>query len=260
MIFLTKRLLLSCIAGFFTSLMLVLLLMYPTALAFYPLVGALCLGLTFLFFWTHGSSLRSLMSRMYVLLLVFICAVVVLFSLLEWAVFVWLMIIGCGVVIGLFFFRELRPAVALTAHVDKAFRRALMMLWVFNAYALATGVFAFNLFFPNVSFVYFDLLGSMMFGGVSIMILRLYFDVPFSRLILWGLLVVLLALEVMWVIHLFPFGYFASAFFVTWLWYLVQLFVRFHISTHGILWKRQRWFLIENVALLILFFVLIRWI
>ena len=78
---------------------------------------------------------------------------------------------------------------------------------------------------------------------------------------LQALIMSLVMWEVMWVMHFLPLGYLSLGALVAWLWYLLQLFVRFHLSKQGVVWKKQIIFLLSNLVLyfsVLYFFV--RWI
>lgn len=87
------------------------------------------------------------------------------------------------------------------------------------------------------------------------------YGLVYSKKFLFASLVIALCLaEVAYIIALWPLGYFASSFIVTWVWYLLWLFLRFFISNEGIDMERQRWFLIINAVLLLVFlFFVVRW-
>jgi len=67
-------------------------------------------------------------------------------------------------------------------------------------------------------------------------------------------------MEIFWALYLLPFGYIVLGFFATWIWYVMLLLIRFHISTEGIRWKEQTRFLMGNGILFVAMLFLIRWI
>lgn len=72
-------------------------------------------------------------------------------------------------------------------------------------------------------------------------------------------LIFLLFCELGVVVFLWPVGYFISAFFVTWAWYLTWLLFRFDLS-EGINWPKQKYFVVSNVVLMIVFLAsIVRW-
>ena len=137
----------------------------------------------------------------------------------------------------------------------------MMLLWVFDAYAISTTLFAVSLFFPEVSFWVLVILSGVVYAYISFMIWRMYFNLKFKKNWLWLSIVTLFMIELVWVMHLLPYGYLASGLLVTWVWYMLQLFIRFHFGPKGVVWKKQTLFLISNVVLyclILLFFV--RWV
>jgi hypothetical protein len=50
-------------------------------------------------------------------------------------------------------------------------------------------------------------------------------------------------------------------FLFTWVWYIINLLIRFNLTAQGIIWKKQLFFLISNFILYFLFlFFFVRWI
>lgn len=168
-------------------------------------------------------------------------------------------------------------------YTAKPFRRFIMMLWVFNVYALTTFFFALKFFFPTgmfqlfwlherapfianaipqgFFFVFLVLIAGIFSTAVSIIIWRMYYQAGLQHFLVWGALVGLITMELMWVLHLLPFDYAVLGFLLTWIWYVVQLFVRFHFSRKGIDWKSQRAFLLVNFGLFLLFLIFfVRWV
>lgn len=168
-------------------------------------------------------------------------------------------------------------------YTAKPFRRYIMMLWVFNVYALATFIFALKFFFPTgmfqlfwlkthvpliaglipqgLSFVVLIVLAGIFTGVISVIIWKMYYMAELKSFLIWGALVSLVTMELMWMIHLLPFDYAVLGFLLTWIWYVVQLFVRFHFSKKGINWKTQKHFLIINGLLFALFLIFfVRWV
>ncbi len=143
----------------------------------------------------------------------------------------------------------------------KTLRRMIMMLWVFDVYAAVTTLLALSVFFISIPFWVWGLLLAIVFSYISIMIWKQYFKVHPKHFSLWGIILGLIMLEIVWVIHLLPFGYLVLGFLVTWLWYILQLFIRFHLTPQKIVWRKQRTFLLVNAVLYaILLFFIVRWI
>jgi len=146
-------------------------------------------------------------------------------------------------------------------YTSRTFRRYAMMVIVFDAYALMTFLFALSSFFVRSHFFLTAVIGGgVLFGMLSVHIWRMYFQVDRQSLIIWGGIVGLACVQLVWVIHLLPFAYAVLGLFMTWVWYLMQLFVRFHLGERGIIWRKQAIFLGTNAALYaaVLFFF-VRW-
>lgn len=188
-------------------------------------------------------------------------ALVGLLSVIEEIELRYLIILVGGLIQGFLHASLLTQRETMT-YTYKPFRRFIMMMWVFDAYALSTTFFALVALLPStLLFFIMNVLTGLMFGGISLMIWRLYFHVEIKKFVLWMLLMVFIAIELTWIVHLLPFGYLASGFLVTWVWYVIQLLTRFHFSEKNIVWKDQISFLVTNAILygLILFFF-IRWV
>jgi len=185
---------------------------------------------------------------------------VTLLFLTESNILRWLLIIFSAAV---FFFIAFwaEPRIDHALHIkEKPLRRMMMMVYVFNVYALLVGLFAISLYFQRVSFVILALIGATYSGFAAYMIWRLYYRVKYKELFLWASICGIIVYELMWVMKLLPFGYLALGLLIAWIWYIMQLFVRFHMSTQGIIWKNQISFLTLNVVLYILLVYLIKWI
>ncbi|MBT3418767.1 MAG: hypothetical protein HOC34_00200 [Candidatus Magasanikbacteria bacterium] len=147
------------------------------------------------------------------------------------------------------------------AYAQKPIRRAMMMMWVFVVFSSLCSVFAFTLFFPTWSFLLLSLSGAFVCSVVSFFIWQMYTSFSFRRFFLWLLVVAFIMIEIMWVMRLLPFGYLLLGFLATWVWYVMQLLLRFHFSPNGIMWKKQFSFLLTNGLFFIVFLIyLARWV
>lgn len=189
-----------------------------------------------------------------------VCSFVGLFILSEALWQQWFLMIMCAVLVGGLFGISRYQQQERYYHFKRV-RRTLMMLWVFDAYALTTVLLALAVFFLTVPFWVWGVLIAVLFTYVTIVIWKQYFDVPARQFLFWGLLMFVMMIELVWVMRLLPFGYLVLGFFVTWLWYLLQLFIRFHLQPQGIVWRRHRSFLLVNLSVyVILLLFVIRWI
>jgi hypothetical protein len=182
-----------------------------------------------------------------------------LFTLIEWQWWRWLLAILPGAFLtGLF--GSIAYEHSTLGALHKPFRRMKMMLWVFDAYALLTTVAAFATFFPSIPLWLLYLAGGCILGSIAMMIWRMYFGSSWRQFLLWGILLVLVMTEVIWVMQLLPLGYLVASFLITWIWYMLQLFVRFHFTPQGIMWRRRAGFLGANAVLFAGVLYVARWV
>jgi hypothetical protein len=71
------------------------------------------------------------------------------------------------------------------------------------------------------------------------------------RILLWFVVMV----ELLWVIQMLPLGYLVSGLVLIWIWYILWLLIRFSMSSEGVDWKKQAWFLGINSVLFICFLI-----
>jgi hypothetical protein len=154
-----------------------------------------------------------------------------------------------------------RPQISHSIHVkEKPLRRMMMMLYVFNTYAFLIGAYALHLYFPNFSFISISVVSALYSAFAAYMIWSLYFKSEFKKLLIWSIIFATIVFELMWVMIYLPFGYLALGMLTVWVWYLLQLFVRFHLTKENIVWKHQIGFLSVNFILYILVLFIIRWV
>ncbi len=146
-------------------------------------------------------------------------------------------------------------------HMAKPIRRIMMSLVVWSVYIIVATMFAFSLFFPKIPVWGWGLIQTVYVVYATFLIWKLYIPISVTSSALWLLVIAIIQLELFWLFQFFPFGYFASSLLLTWIWYIITLFIRFHVSPQGIIWKKQREFLIINGLLYTAFLVfIIRWI
>lgn len=184
-----------------------------------------------------------------------------LISLLEPIYLRYFLMVLVSVVIFFLFMRILQVDRVVLSYEEKPYRRMLMMLWVFNIYALTTFGFALSIFFSNIPFWLISFFIGAFIGYISVVVWKMYFNVPIQNFFLRAVLITLIIWEVMWVVHLLPLGYLVLGGLTVWLWYIIQLFIRFHLSKRGIIWKKQIVFLLSNLVLYFLvLYLFVRWI
>jgi len=76
----------------------------------------------------------------------------------------------------------------------------------------------------------------------------------------WLIAFFVLLMELQWVFFLLPLGYQTNGLALTWCWYILWIFGRFHLSSEGIKWDKQRLSLSVALLFFIVFFVFaVRW-
>jgi len=145
---------------------------------------------------------------------------------------------------------------------QKPVRRFIMLIWVFDAYAIGTTAFALSVFFPNVPFWLIAFISAVILAYIAFEIWSLYYKFQTkSSVAMWFSILAFAMFELMFVVDLLPFGYLVAGLLTAWIWYLLQLFVRFHFGPTGVIWKKQWRFLLGNALLFSLTLLfLVRWV
>lgn len=212
-----------------------------------------------LFGWYLGKKLAG-EPRELPLILFNTVAVTVLLIILEDNLWRYSLIGLAGLMMGWLFVQAGRRVSGLS-YEERPYRRVRMMLWVFVAYAILTLIYALNSFFPTMPFWPISLIGSAVAALISLLIWRMYFAVSWQSLFLWAIVIGLGVWEIIWVQHFLPFGYLVLGALTVWIWYVIQLLVRFHLGQHGIIWRKQISFLVANLVLYtLLLWLFVRWI
>lgn len=153
------------------------------------------------------------------------------------------------------------PEKSELSYLDKPVRRFTVMLWVINLFCLSSIFYAINLFFQNVPFWLLGFLLSLVAALVSVNIWKNYFVVSYKTFLFWFILMSLMSWEICWVLHFLPFGYLVLGFLFVWVWYIINLLIRFNLTSQGIMWKKQLVFLVGNLVLyFVILFFFVRWI
>ncbi len=192
------------------------------------------------------------------LLLTTVLSCIGLSTVMEWDLWRFFLAGFVGAAVALLFGWSVTDGVVGLTH--KPFRRMKMMLWVFDAYAIVTIFFALGVFFPEVPVWIFQLATGLLLSGISYMIWRMYYEAGIRELLIWMLIIGIVMIELVWAVQLLPFGYLVSGLLVTWLWYILQLLLRFHIGPEDVVWGRQRRFLLTNALLFAITLYLARWV
>jgi hypothetical protein len=185
---------------------------------------------------------------------------VMLLTIISFDLIHYLLIILAGITSTIFLLSKFDIS-KVVFYDQKPVRRFLGTTWAFNVYAFSTLSFGLILFFPNIYFWLVATLLSFFCSLASFFVWKMHLRFRFSQSLFWLFMVTFIMIEVIWVLHLLPFGYLLMGLIVTWLWYIMQLLIRFHLGPKGIIWSRQRWFLASNLVLIILLFIyFVRWV
>jgi hypothetical protein len=245
-------------AGTVSALLVALILVLPFRWVFF-FIGGVWVLLLFLLM-KRLSRLSTQKTPLPILAVVTACSCLALFSLVEWSPLQWFLVVASGIVAAALVWVAVGGS-ADVVHEHKRLRRIIAMFWTLDAYAAASVLYAIEIFFPEVPFPLLATLAGLACTGCAFMIWRLYADVSIRSNAPWVVVCFLITTEFFWAIHRLPFGYMVSGVLVTWLWYLLQLFIRFHFGPQGIVWKKQRQFLLWNAfAYLGVLTFFIRWV
>lgn len=247
------------ILGVLSILALSLIISYPGRLVFFTII---ILWVAILVISERKlSKVKKITQSVLPVLIVTIFSFVSLLSLIEWPFLNYIIVFINGLAVFVLFQSVITVDESLLQIQQKPYRRIITLLWAFDVYTLVSSLFAVGLFFSNIPFWLIALTAGIIFGFVSFMIWKMYFHLSFKKVIVWIFLVFFLMIEIIWIMSLLPFGYLVSGFFVTWVWYILQLLLRFHFGPKGVVWKNQINFLVVNLFLylaLLIFFV--RWV
>lgn len=187
-------------------------------------------------------------------------AALVLVSLTEWQIVTRAILIIAALSLGSLASIIDADEEEMQVYERKASRRIIVMGWVFVCASLLVASYAVSVLFPNVPvWVLFALVGAYT-STIAYAVWRLYYPLPMRRFFVWILIVAVMSMQLFWVLYVLPFGYIVLGFLCAWLWYVLVLLIRFHMSSEGIRWSKQRRFLLGNALLFILVLFLVRWI
>ncbi len=241
-----------------SSVLLYFIVRYPGRVVFFTALGIWIL-LVVLFEWKIRKINKKEKSLLPIILIT-IFSFLSLVSIVEWVFLEYLFVFLVGFVM-LLLFQSLFSEDSFLQIEQKPYRRIIVVIWSFDVFAIMTTIFALDVFFPSIPFWFLTIVGGAVFSFASIMIWKMYFHLKRQQWLVWAFLIGLLMIELIWVMQFLPFGYLVTGFFLTWLWYVLQLLTRFHFGPNGVVWKRQFWFLSINLAIfviLLMFFV--RWV
>lgn len=144
---------------------------------------------------------------------------------------------------------------------EKPLRRAVSSALALAVFGFCAFVQARMVFFPST---FTTAISPFIQAGVaslaSFLLWSLYFQARLKDYFAPLLVVGVLIGEASLIIGLSSIGYLAGALIVTWLWYVLQLLMRFHFGNRDIIWFRQRRFLVINAILFIVFLSIVRYL
>ncbi len=184
-----------------------------------------------------------------------------LFVVVEWPsalVLITLLGVFSAVVIMLWSRRVSAPIVFVR---EKPLRRAVSSALALGLFGFCAFIQARVVFFPSSLFT---ILSPFLQGGlaviISFLLWSLYFQARLRDYFVPLAVVGFLIGQASLIVGLSSIGYLAGALLVTWLWYVLQLLMRFHFGNRDIIWFRQRRFLIINAVLFIIFLFTVRYL
>ncbi|OGH59453.1 MAG: hypothetical protein A2725_01335 [Candidatus Magasanikbacteria bacterium RIFCSPHIGHO2_01_FULL_33_34] len=248
----------SITPAIFSSFFLFFITKYQSRLVFFILVP-LWIFLIVFFEW-RIRKINKKKQTLLPIILITIFSFLSLVSIVEWPFLKPFFTFLIGFVV-LLLFQALFSEDSFLQIEQKPYRRIMVVIWSFDAFAIISTIFALSLFFPDIPFWLLAIFGGVVFSAISIMIWKMYFQLVRKQWLIWAFLIGFLMIELIWVMHFLPFGYLVSGFFLTWLWYILQLLTRFHFSPNGVIWKKQIWFLgINTIMFIILILFFVRWV
>ncbi len=135
----------------------------------------------------------------------------------------------------------------------------MAMFGVFGVWLALSALLTFQII-SGVKYFYSAIAASILVVGLSVYEWREYGEKFSKKLFKMAAILLLLAIEAAGVVYLWPTGYFVSAFFLTWFWYISWLLFRFNMTDSGINWAKQRFFLLGNALLMSIFLTfIVRW-
>ena len=146
--------------------------------------------------------------------------------------------------------------------MEKPHRRWKLFMSLLGVYGFWLAFFATTIFQIIQGYeILWGILGaSLMVSLVSVWEWFEYGEKFTTKLILMAFLLFLILAETAGIVFLWPVGYFVGSFFLTWIWYVVWLLIRFSLTTTGIDWNKQRGFLVSNLIIMVLFLAfVVRW-
>jgi hypothetical protein len=177
------------------------------------------------------------------------------------ALFAWIMLGIIFVILPVGSFLFIPADSTVLSFTVKPLRRWCFLVTVAGFSGFFTALSALFMFqIISLTRVWVLFLGAIAAAGVAMWWWIIY-ELPRARRF-WisAAVLALIFLEFLFVIIIWPLGYLANGFLLTWVWYILFLLFRFYVSPEGLDWKKQKMFLIINGALMVLYIVFfVRW-
>lgn len=169
------------------------------------------------------------------------------------------LILFCTALVMFYLYGVVRDHKDFTTHKMKSYRRLAMMLWVFVVYAVSSFFYALGVFFQDIPFWTIAMFLAVLLATYMFFVWRMYITISLKENVFWFVIIALFLFEIIWVFKLFPFAHTTLGFFVAWSWYIIQLFLRFHFTSQGLEWKKQRGFMLTNLLIFVMILLLSQW-
>lgn len=153
------------------------------------------------------------------------------------------------------------PQKNILSFVAKPERRVLLMLSFLGILGLWVGINAIIIFeYRLIPKFWLLFIATIITTAVSAWWWNLY-GLKFNRdAKIWTGALGLIILELAWSLSTTSVGHIIFGTIISWVWYMIWLMVRFHLSSDGINWKKQTPVLISNAVLFIIFLLfLVKW-
>ncbi|MFA6105279.1 MAG: hypothetical protein WC725_01605 [Patescibacteria group bacterium] len=146
--------------------------------------------------------------------------------------------------------------------MEKPHRRWKFFMSLFGIIGIWLSVSALTIFqiINGQNVVWSILLAGIIVTAISVWEWAEYGEKINNKMIQLAGVMLLILVEIGGIVFLWPIGYFVSSFFLTWVWYITWLLFRFNLSATGIDWSKQKYFLVSNLSLMLIFLVfIVRW-
>lgn len=175
---------------------------------------------------------------------------------------IWYVVVASGIVLPAISFYFLPSVRSELSFMGRPHMRVTLAMNVFGLAGIWSGIAAAIALtvFPPIWW------GALIFSGVVVSMLAAiiwwwyYLKTDLKKITKTTLVFGWVLAQLSLVILLWPTGFLAQGLLIAWVWYLVWLTIRYHLSDQGIDPKRHTYFLVSNIVAMALFlFFLARW-